>query len=124
MRRFILGVLAIGILALAANDAWRYLDAQRTLRDTTFDLAAWAGEHAAEVGRDEVARELVNQATPMGVRVTRYGQTDVEVQVWTEIDVTGTVVAATAANMVLGKSYAEARSAPLVLSDHRQTRFQ
>ncbi len=124
MRRLIIGVLAIGILALAANDAWRFLDAQRTLRDTTFALTAWAGEQAAESERDEVAQELVAQAAPTGVRVTRYGQTEVEVQVWTEIDVTGTVVAATVANMVLGKSYAEARSVPFVLSDYRQTRFQ
>jgi len=124
MRRFIVAILVIGVLALAASDAWRIVSAQRTLRDTTFDLTGWAAEHAAETDRDTVARELANQAAPAGVRVTQYGQTEIDVQVWTEIDVTGTVVAATVANMVLGKSYAEAQAAPLVLHHFQQTRFQ
>jgi len=42
----------------------------------------------------------------------------------TEIEVTGTALAATVANMVLGKSYAEAQAAPLVLHHFQQTRFQ
>jgi Tfp pilus assembly protein PilE len=124
MRRFIIAIVVIAVLGLVAHDAWRFATAKRTLSETTLELTRWADEHASQMGRDDVARELVKQASPVGVRVTKYDQTEMQVSLWTEIDVTDTLFAATAANMALGKSYEEARVAPWVLHDARQTLFQ
>jgi len=119
IRRTIVIVLVLAVLAVAANDIWRYAQAQQRLRDTTYTIARWAAENALSESRDEVASKLVTMAGPSGVTVTMYGQTETGVQVWTQTKVEGTIVASTLANLLVGKPFAEASSTPFIIKDYR-----
>jgi len=120
IRRTIIVVLVIAVVAVAANDAWRYVQAQQRLRDTTYTIARWAAENALSESRDAVAAKLVTMAAPSGVTVTMYGQTDTGVQVWTQTRVEGTIVASTIANLLVGKPLGEASATPFIIKDYRE----
>jgi len=119
-RRFIVGAVIVALLLIAVNDIWRYVETQQKLRETTYTIARWAAENAPSMKRDAVANEIVAMAAPSQVTVTMYGQNDQGVQVWTQKEVSGTIVAGTLANMLLGKSFSEAMAAPFVVKDYRQ----
>jgi len=118
MKRFLYIMLAVIVVAVIANDALRYSQAQRRLADTTFDLARYGAEHLNEP-RDKVASELVTMAGQNGVRVTMYGQGPNGIEIWTATNVEGTVFVGPVYNMVLGKKFADAISTPLVITTYR-----
>ncbi len=120
IRRSIVIILVLAVLAVAANDTWRYVQAQRRLRDTTYTIARWAAENAPSSSRDAIADELVTMAAPAGVTVTMYGQDDAGVQVWTKTDVPGLIVLGTAMNLAQGKSLGEAMSTSPSVKDFRR----
>jgi len=120
VRKTIVIALVVAVIALIANDVWRYAEAQQRLRDTTYSISRWAAETALDEPRDRVAKELVEKAAPAGVTVTMYGQSETGVQVWTQTEVPGLIFAGTIVNMMQGKSFAEASSSPLVIKDYRQ----
>lgn len=124
MRRLFLTVIVIGLVVVAAHDAWRFAARQNELSDVSLDVTRWAGENATSMSQEAVAAEIARQAAQQGVRIARYEQTDAVVRVWAETDLWGTWVAGTAMNMTQGKSFSEAREAPLVLRTYRDARFQ
>lgn len=118
MKRFLYITLVVIVVAVAANDALRYSQAQRRLADTTFDLARYGAEHLNE-SRDKVAGELVTMAGRDRVRVTMYGQGPKGIEIWTATNVEGTVFVGPVYNMILGKKFADAISTPLVITTYR-----
>ncbi len=58
------------------------------------------------------------QAGPSGVTVTMYGQTDTGVQVWTQAEVPGLIVAGGLVNLLKGVPLGEAMSAPVTIKDY------
>jgi hypothetical protein len=124
MRKLVLTVIVIGLLAVAAHDIWRFAARQNVLSDVSLDVTRWAGESATNMSQEAIAAEIVRQAAQQDVRIARYEQTDAVVRVWAETDVWGTWVAGTVMNMAQGKSFSEAREAPLVLRTYRDARFQ
>ena len=120
IRRSIIVILVLAVLAIGANDAWRYVQAQQRLRDTTYTVARWAAENAPSQSRDAIAAQLVTMAAPSGVTVTMYGQNDTGVQVWAKTEVPGTIVTSTLANLLVGKSLAEASASPMTIKDYRE----
>ncbi len=124
VRRILVTLLVIGIIGIIANDAGRYMVAEKELRSTTYEIVRWAGDNAISMSRDQAGIALVKMAEPHGVRVYMYDQTDHGVQVWTETDVSGTILAGTIVNMFRGRPYAEASKAPLVVRDYRTAGFQ
>jgi len=120
VRKTIVIVLVIAVVAVAANDVIRYVQAQQRLRDTTYSLARWAAENAPSSSRDAIANDLMTKAAPSGVTVTMYGQTDTGVQVWTQTEVPGLIVAGGLVNLVRGVPLGEAMSAPVTIKDYLQ----
>ena len=118
VRKTIVIVLVIALVAVVANDVFRYAQAQQRLRDTTYDLARWAAENAPSASRDAIAKDLVAQAGPSGVTVTMYGQTDTGVQVWTQAEVPGLIVAGGLVNLLRGVPLGEAMSTPVTIKDY------
>lgn len=113
-------ILILAVVAIGAHDAWRYGSAQQRLRDTTYELARWAADNASTLSRDKAAAQLAAMGAEEGVTVYQYGQTARKIQIWTETEVPNTVVAATIVNMVAGKPFSEARSAPFMIRDYRE----
>lgn len=125
MIKRILGiVLVLSVLAIAANDAYRYIATQRRLGDTTYALAKWAGENASTMSREGAAIQLDQMAVPRGVRVYQYNQGDQGVQVWTSANVTGTLAVGTVAGLIAGKTIRTAFRTPFEIRDYRQTNYQ
>lgn len=124
VRKTVLIVVVVAIVAIAVNDVWRYTAAQRRLRDTTYSISRWAAENAMTRTRDDVAAELVEMARPAGVTVTVYGQTDMGVQVETKTEVPGVIVAGGIVNLMQGASFSEAWSRPLTIKDYRTAGVQ
>lgn len=120
MKRFIVGVVIVALLLVAANDLWRYVESQRRLRDTTYTVSRWAAENAQTMSRDQAAASIASMAAASGVTVTMYGQTDDGVQVWTQTEVPGTIVAATVANLLVGKGLSQAVAEPFTIRDYRR----
>jgi hypothetical protein len=56
-RAIVIAIVIVGVVVIA-NDAWRYVEAQQRLRDTTYSIARWAAENAPSQSRNEVAREI------------------------------------------------------------------
>lgn len=117
-------LLIVVVLGVAAHDAWRFTIAYGHLRDTTHELARWAGENAIDLDRDSAAAAVARRGTEAAVFVYRYEQTDQRVQVWTRAEVPDTLVAGLVANLISGKSFDEARRAPFFISDYREAGFQ
>jgi len=121
----ILGIIIlIVVLGTAANDTYRYLRAEQNLRDTTYELAKYAGENASALGREGVAAQLAAMAAPRGVRVYQYDQGEQGVGVWTSTNATGTIVVGTVAGLIAGKPFDEAFLSPFEIRDYRQTNYQ
>jgi Flp pilus assembly protein TadG len=120
IRRYVTIIVIVGVLALVAYDASRYITEQRQLRDATYELARWGAENATRLNRDAAARELAVMGAERGVTVYQYGQTTQGVQVWTESRVDGTLVLGTVANMLSGSSFSEASSKPYLIHDYRE----
>jgi hypothetical protein len=123
VRRIIWIVLLVAVVAVIGNDAARYVTAQRNLRDTTYDLARWAGENAAGMTREQAGAQLAAQGQARGVTVYQYGQTTEGAQIWAQSTVPGTLIAGTVANLVAGASLSEARTRPFVIRDYREANF-
>jgi len=124
VRKTLLIVLVVAVVALIANDVWRYTQATQRLRDTTYTISRWAAENAPSSSRDDVAAEIVQMARPSGVTVTMYGQSETGVQVWTQTEVPGVIVAGTLVNLLQGMSFSEARNSPLTIKDYRVAGIQ
>jgi Flp pilus assembly protein TadG len=118
VRKTVVIVLVIALVAVVANDVFRYAQAQQRLRDTTYDLARWAAENAPSASREAIANNLVTQAGPAGVTVTMYGQTDTGVQVWTQAEVPGLIVAGGLVNLMQGVPLNRALSDPVKIKDY------
>lgn len=120
MKRFIGVILVIVLVGIAGNDVWRWATAQQHLTSVTDDLATRAADGAGNgLTREQVGSDLVAVATPQGVTVYQYGQTEQGVQVWTEARVPGTIVAGPFSALLMGKSFAEARKTVLVIRDYQ-----
>lgn len=112
------------MLFVAANDGWRYGMRQKVLNDATYELARWAAENADTLSRDQAASRLAQMGAARGITVYQYGQTDQNVQVWTQTNVTGTIIAGTFSSLMQGKSFDQARSAPFIIRDYREAGIQ
>ncbi len=123
IKRFIVALLVVAVIAIAANDTWRYLGATQAMREASFALAQWAGQNAASLTRDQAAGELAAQAQAAGVRLVMYDQKDGRARIWVEKDVEGTIVAGTVNSLLVGESFGVAVQKPLVISDYREARF-
>lgn len=120
VRRFIVTAIMLGIVLVGVNDAWRYIQAQQTLRDTTYTIARWAAENAPGMSREQVVARIVAMAAPSNVTVAMYGQTDNGIVVRTRKGVPGTIVLGPVINMASGKSFSEALSTTPTIEDYRQ----
>jgi Flp pilus assembly protein TadG len=120
VRKTLVIVLVIALVAVIANDVFRYAQAQQRLRDTTYDIARWAAENAPSSSRNAMAKALVAKASPSAVTVTMYGQTDTGVQVWTQAEVPGLIVAGGLVNLLKGMPLNKAMSSPLTIEDYRE----
>jgi Flp pilus assembly protein TadG len=120
IRKTVVIAIVVACVAVIANDAWRYIEAQQRLRETTYTVARWAAENAPSQSRNEIVRQIVAQAAPSGVTITMYGQADTGVQVWTQTDVRGTIVAGTLLGLIRGKSLSEAPATSPIIKDYRE----
>lgn len=119
MRRLISIVLVVGLLAIGINDLSRWATAQRNLTTMTDTLASKGADLAAQgQSREMVAAQLVAQAQPQGVTIYMYDQNAQGAQVWTQFEVTGTLVAGPVAALILNKPFKEALHAPLTIRDY------
>lgn len=123
LRRLIATVLVISVIGIVSNDIVRYGVARKDLRQTTFDLSSWASQNVRSLPRAQAASLVAERAATSGVTVWQYGQDDNAIQIWTRSEVKGTVVARTLLNMVMGKSFGEARRLPLTIDDYQESRF-
>jgi Flp pilus assembly protein TadG len=119
-QRTIAIILILVVVAIGAHDAWRYASAQQQLRDTTYELARWAAENASTLSRDQAAVQLAAMGAKDGITVYQYGQSPQKIEIWTETEVASTIVIATVANMIAGKPFSEATSAPFMIRDYRE----
>lgn len=117
-------ILIVAVLGIAAYDTMRYLDAHERLRETTYELAKWAGENAQTMSQQQAGRQLAAMAAKSNVTVYQYGQTENGAQVWTQTEVPDTIVAGVIANMVSGVPFSQATKAPFMIRDYREAGFQ
>lgn len=118
MRRMITWILVLAVVGVLGSDIWIYSKAAKNLNEATYDLSRWALGTSGAANRDQVAAQLVQQATPYGVRVYQYDQNDNGVRLWTEDDVSGTIVLGTVWNMITGVAPNEAFGKPFVIRDY------
>jgi hypothetical protein len=119
-RRIVITIVVVAIAAVVANDAWRYATAQRQLRDTTYELARWAGENAPDMPRDALAAELATMARQRGVTVYEYGQNDQGIELRTRTSVEGILLIDGVQNLLNGAPVSEAFETPLAITDYRK----
>ena len=118
VRKTVVIVLVIALVAVVANDVFRYAQAQQRLRDTTYDSPAGLPRTPRPPRATRSPKHLVAQAGPSGVTVTMYGQTDTGVQVWTQAEVPGLIVAGGLVNLLKGVPLSKAMSAPVTIKDY------
>lgn len=118
MRRMITWILVLAVVGVLGSDIWTYTKAARNLDDATYELSRWALGVSGTGNRDQVAAQLVQQAAPYGVRVYQYDQNDNGVRVWTEDDVSGTILLGTVWNVIKGVAPREAYGKPFVIRDY------
>jgi len=113
-------LLVLAIVGIAVHDLWRYVSAEQRLQDATYELARWAAENADGMRREQAGVQLVAMATPMGVKVYQYDQTDSGIQIWTETSVPDTIVVGTIANLIEGRPVSESIGAPFTVRDYQE----
>lgn len=120
MRKLLAALVVVAVLAIGFNDAGRYAVRQKELNDVTYELAAWAADHTDRLSRDQAAAELARMGAARGITVYQYGQTEQNIQIWTQAEVTGTIIAGTVINLTKGLPFAQARNAPIVIRDYQE----
>lgn len=123
MRRFLTIAVVLGLLVVIVHDVSIYARAQRNLRSTTYDVTQFAGNGTKDWGREQAAARVAQMAAPRGVEVYQYNNTETTVQVWARSQVQGTWVAGIIANLISGKSFSEAKTAPFVITNYRESRY-
>jgi hypothetical protein len=121
--RLVAVLLVLIVLAVAANDALRITAAQEHLRKVTDEVAKFAGENLMQYPRDQAASQVADRAWQNGVTVYMYDQNESVVKVWTQSEVVGTIAAGTIANLIEGKSFSEAQTAPFIIRSYREGGF-
>lgn len=121
--RIVAVLLALIVLGVAANDGLRVVTAQNHLRTVTDEVAKFAGENLMSYSRDDAAGQVAARALQSGVTVYMYDQTEQGVKVWTQSQVDGTIAAGTISNIIEGKSFTEAQTAPFIIRSYREGGF-
>jgi hypothetical protein len=124
LKKLLIAALVIAVIAVILNDAWQYSEAQRNLRDTTYDLTMWAARNGGDLSRDQAAAKVAALATQDGVTVYQYDQSEQGVRVWTQSTVPNTIVVGTVVNLTDGMPIAEATKTPFVIRDYREAGMQ
>lgn len=119
MRRTISILVTLIIVGVLGLDIYTWSKTTMRLNETTYDLASTAGRLAAPgATRETVGAAIAQQAAQSGVRVYQYDQTETGVRVWTEADVTGTIVIGGVWNLMNGMEADAAFRTPFVVRDY------
>lgn len=124
MKKLLLALLFVAVLAVFANDGGRLFFAHNKLRADTRTLAAWAADNGGRLPRDEVAAKLVEQADLLDLRVTQYGQDENGIQIWTASDVSGLWVIGTYTATLDGTPLKTAWGHPITITEHSAAQFR
>lgn len=120
MKKLIIIALVIAVGAVFVNDVGRFTRARYNLTESTNFVVDEAASFAGSLTREKAAMRAATLAQKDGVRVYQYDQNATGVQVWTEIDVDGT--------LVLGRYMAWRNGKPLdakyLLRDYGASVFQ
>jgi hypothetical protein len=116
MKRLLVVVFVVAILAVGLNDLSRWASAQRTLTGVTQDLATRAaGELGNKMSRDQIAADIAQLGASQGVTVYQYDQTAQGVSVWTQTSVTKTIVLGPGMALLAGVPFKDAKTAPYMI---------
>jgi len=124
MKKLVVALLFIAVLAILANDGGRVFVAKSKLKADTGTLASWAENNAGSMTREQAATQLVERANQIGVRITQYGQDADGVKIWTERDVTGLWVLGTYKATLDGVPLRQALGRSIVIKDYVETQYR
>ena len=124
MKKLLTLALLVAILGVGFNDGGRWFAAENSLTESTNDLASWAAINVGSMPADQAARALSDRAAPMGMRIYQYAHTPTGIELWTEKDVTGTLVVGPYIAMMRGVPFKAAIGAVFPVRYHVQTTYQ
>jgi len=124
MKKLVLALLLLAVLAILANDGGRVFVARSKLRANTGTLASWAENNAGALTREQAATQLVERANQIGVRITQYGQDLDGIKIWTESEVTGLWVVGTYKATLDGVPLRQALGRSIVIKDYVETQYR
>lgn len=124
MKRFVLSVIVLALLAVVVNDGGRYLRSYSDLNLETKNLASWATINARDLAAQEAFNALAQRAEPKGVAIVRYDSDGHRFQFSTQTNVSGTWVVGTVMAMRQGVPLREARNTPIAIYRNVEATFQ
>lgn len=94
MKKLIIIALVVALGAVFVNDMGRFTRARYNLDEATNQVVDETASFAGSMTRDQAAMKAATLGQERGVRVYQYDQNGTGVEVWTQIDVPGTLVLA------------------------------
>jgi hypothetical protein len=120
MKRLLVIVFVVAILAVGLNDVSRWAAAQRNLTGVTQDLATRAADELDnKLSRDQIAADIAQVGAAQGVTVYQYDQSAQGVAVWTQTSVTKTIVLGPGMALLAGVPFKDAKTAPYVIRSYK-----
>ena len=90
MKKLLIAVVVLGLIAVVMNDRAQYFSAYNGLAASSYAIGDWASRNVSTVAPAQFGEELGKQALAQHVHVTQYSIDPTSVHLWAEADVTGT----------------------------------